>query len=244
MPRVHQMRTDLAQYYHSKKPSVRLQYITGKDEKVNFETNGTELLMRDLNIFCTTKTNSRAIMEQLKQLALNNNTTGASIYDLGNVIKSESIAELTGVLKSAEEKTLAQKQAEQQQQQQLQQEMLASQERQKQMDIQFKAEQAELDRQAQLTVAQIRSAGYGASSDINQNQMSDYQDAMVNIQKQDNYQDTMNFKREQEVNRNNQNTQKVNIERERLQAQKEIADKQLQIARENKNKYDSGKKSK
>jgi len=244
MPRVHQMRTDLAQYYHAKKPSVRLSYITSADEKVNFQINGTDLLMRDLNIFCTTKTNSRAIMEQLKQLALNNNTTGASIYDLGNVIKSESIAELTGVLKSAEEKTLAQKQAEQQQQQQLQQEMLASQERQKQMDIQFKAEQAELDRQAQLTVAQIRSAGYGASSDINQNQMSDYQDAMVNIQKQDNYQDTMNFKREQEVNRNNQNTQKVNIERERLQAQKEIADKQLQIARENKNKYDSGKKSK
>ena len=244
MPRVHQMRTDLAQYYHAKKPSVRLSYITSADEKVNFQINGTDLLMRDLNIFCTTKTNSRAIMEQLKQLALNNNTTGASIYDLGNVIKSESIAELTGVLKSAEEKTLAQKQAEQQQQQQLQQEMLASQERQKQMDIQFKAEQAELDRQAQLTVAQIRSAGYGASSDINQNQMSDYQDAMVNIQKQDNYQDTMNFKREQEVNRNNQNTQKVNIERERLQAQKEIADKQLQIARENKNKYDSSKKSK
>jgi hypothetical protein len=44
-------------------------------------------------------------MEQLKQLALNNNTTGASIYDLGNVIKSESIAELTGVLKKAEEKS-------------------------------------------------------------------------------------------------------------------------------------------
>jgi hypothetical protein len=244
MPRVHQMRTDLAQYYHSKKPSVRLSYITSADEKVNFEINGTDLLMRDLNIFCTTKTNSRAIMEQLKQLALNNNTTGASIYDLGNVIKSESIAELTGVLKAAEEKSLAQKQAEQQQQQQMQQEMLASQERQKQMDIQFKAEQADLDRQNQLTVAQIRAAGYGASVDVNQNQMSDFQDAMADIQKQDNYQETMSFKREQEVNKNNQNSQKVNLERERLQAQKEIADKQLQIARENKNKYDSSKKSK
>jgi len=245
MPRVHQMRTDLAQYYHSKKPSVRLQYITGADEKVNFEIDGTNLLLRDLNIFCTTKTNSRAVMEQLKQLALSNNTTGASIYDLGNVIKSESIAELTGVLKAAEEKTMAQKQQEQQMQQQMQQEMLTSQERQKQMDLQFRAEQAELDRQKDITVAEIRSAGYGAVVDINKNEQSDYQDAMEKIQKQQNYQDTMNFKREQEVNKNAQGREKLNIEREKLQAQREIADKQLQIARENKNKYDNpDKKSK
>lgn len=244
MPRVHEMRTDLAQYYHANKPNIRLQYITGSDEKVNFEMNGTDFLMRDLNIFCTTKTNSRAVMEQLKSLALNNNTMGASIYDLGNVIKSESIAELTGVLKKAEEKTNGMKQAEQQQQQQMQTEMLESQEKQKQMEMQFRAEQADLDRQTELTVAQIRAAGYGATSDINQNQMSDYQDALAGIQKQDNYQDTMNFKREQEINKTSTNQQKLNIERDKLQTQERIADKQLQIARENKNKYDvkGGKK--
>ena len=244
MPRVHEMRTDLAQYYHSNKPNIRLQYITGADEKVNFEMNGTDFLMRDLNIFCTTKTNSRAVMEQLKSLAVNNNTMGASIYDLGNVIKSESIAELTSVLKKAEEKTNGMKQAEQQQQQQMQTEMLQSQEKQKQMEMQFRAEQADLDRQTELTVAQIRAAGYGATSDINQNQMSDYQDALAGIQKQDNYQDTMNFKREQEINKTSTNQQKLNIERDKLQTQERIADKQLQIARENKNKYDvkGGKK--
>ena len=242
MPRVHQMRTDLAQYYHSKKPNLRLQYITSKDEKVNFEVNGTDLLMRDLNIFCTTKTNSRAIMEQLKQLALNNNTTGASIYDLGNVIKSESIAELTGVLKDAEQKTLQARQSEMQQQQQMQQEMIEAQERQKQMDLQFKAEQADLDRQTQLTVAEIRAAGYGAAVDINQNQISDYQDALEGIRNEQRYQDQMNLKRESEMTKKEQGGQKLQIERERLQTQREIADKQLQIARENKNKYDVGGK--
>jgi len=243
MPRVHQMRTDLAQYYHSKKPSVRLQYITGKDEKVNFETNGTELLMRDLNIFCTTKTNSRAVMEQLKQLALSNNTTGASIYDLGNVIKSESIAELTGVLKDAEKKSQSAKESEMQQQQELQKQMMESQERQKQMDLEFRAEQADLDRQTQLTVAEIRAAGYGAGVDINQNKMSDYQDALEGIRNEQRYQDQMNLKRESEMSKKELGGQKLNIEREKLQTQKEIADKQLQIARENKNKYDVGKSS-
>lgn len=244
MPRVHQMRTDLAQYYHSKKPSVRLQYVTSADEKVNFNINGTDLLMRDFNIFCTTKTNARSVMEQLKSLAVNNNTMGASIYDLGNVIKSESIAELTGVLKDAEQKAQAAKQSEMQQQQEMQQQMLESQERQKQMDIQYKAEQADLDRQTQITVAEIRAAGYGAAVDVNQNQMSDYQDALKDIRDQDNYREQMSFKREQEVNKNSLNSQKLNIEREKLQAQKDIAEKNLQIARENKNKYDSSSKKK
>jgi len=239
MPRVHQMRTDLAQYYNSKKPSLRLQYVTGADEKVNFQMNGIDLLMRDINIFCTTKTNSRAVMEQLKQLALNNNTTGASIYDLGNVIKAESIAELTSVLKGAEEKVKAQKDAEMEQQQKMQQEQLAAQEKQLQMAQQFKADEAEKDRAARITEAEIRSAGFGASSDINQNQQSDYLDAMSDIRKDQQYQDSMSFKREQQVHKNSTEQQKMGIEREKLQTQQQIAEKQLQIARENKNKYDA-----
>jgi hypothetical protein len=244
MPRVHQMRTDLAQYYHSKKPNVRLQYITGADEKVNFQLNGTDLLLRDINIFCTTKTNSRAVMEQLKSLALNNNTTGASIYDLGNVIKSESIAELTSVLKQAEEKTNAQKQSEMQQQQEMQQQMLESQERQRQADMQFKAEQADLDRQTNITIAEIKGAGYGSGVDINENKRSDYQDALEGIRNEQRYQDQMNLKRESELSKKDFNSQKLNLDREKLLTQKQIADKQLQIARENKNKYDVSSKKK
>jgi hypothetical protein len=238
MPRVHQMRTDLAQYYNSKKPSLRLQYITGADEKVNFQMNGTDLLLRDLNIFCTTKTNSRAMMEQLKSLALNNNATGASIYDLGSVIKSESIAELTGVLKASEEKVTQQRKEDQQHEQQMQEQQIKAAEQQIQAANQFKAEEAAKDRQARLLEAQIKAAGYGSASDVNQNEQSDYLDAMDNIQKQQNYQDTMNFKREVEVNKNALNQDKHNIEREKLQSQQSIAEKQLQIARENKNKYD------
>jgi hypothetical protein len=244
MPRVHQMRTELAQYYNSTKPSVRLQYITTTDEKETFNINGTGLLLRDLNIFCSTKTNNRAVMDQLKQLALTNNTMGASIYDLGNVIKSESIAEVTNVLKKAEEKADVIRNQQAMNEQKMQEELLASQERQRQMDIQAAAEQKQLDRQNQIVIAEIRSAGMGASVDINQNNMSDYQDALANIQKQQNYSDSMNFKREQEINKGRTESEKLAIERERIQAQQNIADKQLQIARENKNKYDVNPKSK
>ena len=106
MPRVHQMRTDLAQHYYSSDPSVRLSYMTSTAEKVNFTINGTDLLLRDFNVFATTKTNHRSILEQLKNLAIQNNTSGASIYDLGNIIKAESIAEVSDILKDAEGKIL------------------------------------------------------------------------------------------------------------------------------------------
>jgi hypothetical protein len=242
MPRVHTMRTDLAQYYHSTNPSNRLTYMTSADEKVNFQINGTELLMRDLNIFCSTTANHRAVLEQLKQLAMTNNTAGASIYDLGKIIQSDSIAQLNTVLKTSEEKTQQQKQQEMQQQQQMQQEQLASQEKQKQMVIQAEAENQDKQLQNNITVAEIRAAGYGAAVDVNQNEMSDYQDAMKDIRETEQYQDQTNLQRDKDSNRMTIDREKNNIEREKIQAQKEIADKQLQIAMVNKNKFDKNKK--
>ena len=238
MPRVHQMRTDLAQFYHSTKPSQRLTYMTSADEKVNFEVYGTDLMLRDLNIFCTTTANHRSILEQLKQMSLQNNTTGASIYDLGKVVQSESIAELNHVLKDSEAKIQQQKQQEQQNAQQMQQEMLASQEKQKQMDIQARAEEQGRQLENNVVVAEIRAAGFGAAVDVNQNQMSDYQDAMKDIRQTEQYQDQIQLNRQKEDNKMMTQNSKNEIEREKLQVQRDIADKQLQIAQTNKNKFD------
>jgi hypothetical protein len=47
------------------------------------------------------------------------------------------------------------------------------------------------------------------------------------------------MQREKQMNENSRQSQKMDIEREKLQAQKDIADKQLQIARENKNRFDN-----
>ena len=238
MPRVHQMRTDLAQYYHSTKPSARLSYITSADEKVNFEIEGTDLLMRDLNIFASTTANHRAVLEQLKQMAMQNNTTGASIYDLGKVVQSESISELNNALKDSEQKQEQQKQQEMQQQQQMQEQALQAKAQEEKLKRDFDMAEAEKNRQRDILIAEIRAAGYGSMVDVNKNQESDYVDAMKDIRASEQYQEQTNLQREKQVNENMIQSQKMDIEREKINAQKEIADKQLQIARENKNKYD------
>lgn len=244
MPRVHQMRTDLAQYYHSTKPSARLQYMTSADETVNFQINGTDLLMRDLNIFCSTTANHRAILEQLKSMSLNNNTTGASIYDLGKVVQSDSIAELNSVLKASEEKVNQMKQQEMQQQQQMQQEQLQAQAEQQRLKQDHEAMEAEKNRQRDVLVAEIRAAGMGAMTDVNQNLQSDFQDSMKEIRASEQYQQQTDLERQKEVNRNSLAAQKNDLEREKLQVQQNIADKQLQVAQVNKNRFDKGSSEK
>ena len=244
MPRVHQMRTDLAQYYHSNKPSVRLQYITTADEKINFQLNGTDLLLRDLNVFCTTKANHRQVLEQLKQMAMTNNTTGATIYDLGNILKSDNIAEVSRILKEAEAKQQNQKEAEMQQMQQMKEQEIQARQQEAMMKMQFEQEEAEKNRQKDITVAEIRAAGYGAMQDINKNEVSDFQDALKDIRDSDRYREQMNLKRESEINKGAVHKDKMGIEREKLQTQREIAEKQLEIARTNKNKYDVQPKKK
>jgi hypothetical protein len=241
MPRVHQMRTDLAQFYHSRKPSLRLQYMTSLDEKVNFEINGTDLLLRDLNVFCTTKANHRAMVEQMKQLALSNNTAGASIYDLGNIMTSESMAELTHSLKKIEDKTNKQRQEQMQHEQQMQQAELEQRAKEKQLELDQESMEKEKDRRKDILVAEIKSAGYGSMQDINQNLQSDYADQMDVIRKSDEFQQVMGLKQQVQSNKEMNAREKLAIEREKIQAQRDMKNTELQIAKENKNKYDVGK---
>ena len=244
MPRVHQMRTDLSQYYHSTNPSLRLQYISTEAEKVNFAINGTELLMRDFNVFATTKTNHRAILENLKQMALTNNTTGASIFELGNIVKADSIAEVSDILKDSETRIQEQRQQEMQQQQQMQEQQLQAKAQEEQQKLQVQMQESEKDRQNDVLLAEIRSAGYGSMVDINENKQSDYLDAMKDIKETTQYREQMNMKREENSSKQIMEGGRLEVEREKIAASKQIANTKLQIAKENKNKYDSPNKKK
>lgn len=238
MPRVHQMRTDLAQYYHSTRPSLRLQYVTSMDEKVNFEMNGTELLSRDLNVFTSTKVNQRMLMDQIRQLALSNNTAGASIYDLGNILKADSLAEITHTMKGIEDKTTKAKQQELEAMQQTEQmKQQAESERQEAL-LKAQAEERALDREKDIRVAEIRSAGYTAMMDADKDGESDYVKTLEYLDKKNAQQASQQLNRDKEINRQATEQQKLDLKRQELASRERIAEKQVQVAQTNKNKYD------
>lgn len=238
MPRVHQMRTDLAQYYNSNRPSLRLQYVTSMDEKVNFQMNGTELLARDLNIFTSTKVNQRMIMDQIRGLAMNNNTAGASIYDLGNILKADSLAEITHTMKGIEEKVSKSKQQEMQAMQEAEKMKQEGAAKRQEAELKFEAEQRALDRENNLQEAEIRSAGFTAMKDMNNDGQSDYISTLEYLDKKNAKEADQALSREREVNKQATDQQKLNLQREELRARERIANKQVEVARTNKNKYD------
>jgi len=238
MPRVQQMRTDLAQYYHSTKPSLRLQYMTSSDEKVNFEMNGTDLLIRDINVYATTNANIRSVLEKMKTIAENNNTTNASIYDLSKVMQAESLAELTSAVKSSEDKADAKLKEQRESEERIKQAEIDARLKEKQMSLDRESIEAEKNRRKDILVAEIRAAGFGAMKDLDANGQNDFMDALGDIQKSNEYQQSMNFEATKESNKTSQFNQEISLEREKLNAQKQLKEIDLQIAATNKNQFD------
>ena len=244
MPRVHQMRTDLAQYYHSNKSSVRLQGMISPDERTNFEINGTDLLLVDLNVFCLTNANNRNTLEQLKQVFMSNNTTGASVYDLGELIQSDSIGSLNTILKNIETKAEEKRKEDMQAAQQAQEAEIQAKKAEKQMELDHESREKEKDRRARLLEAEIKAAGYGAMQDVNKNMQSDFQDVLKDVKQSEQYADTMNFNQEKESNKKDLHQQKLDLEREKMVNESRNKQVELAIAQENKNKFDQKKPSK
>ncbi len=241
MPRVHQMRTDLAQFYNSTKSSLRLQYLTSADEKKNFQMNGTDLLLRDINVFATTKANHRAIVEHLKAMAEKNNTAGASIYDLGNILKATSISEIDQALKATDAKAQKLEQAKRDHEKQLQDELIKAQAAEKERDRQFEAAENAKDRQADLLGDQIKAAGYGAMQDIDKNMQSDFQDVLQNIQQTDEFQQTIDIDSDKESNKLQMHNDKMQIQREKLATDQLKSENEVLVSQTNKNYMDKKK---
>jgi hypothetical protein len=116
--------------------------------------------------------------------------------------------------------------------------------KEKQMELDSVAMEKEKDRRRDLLVAEIKSAGYGAMQDIDKNMQSDYADQMDTLRKTDEFQQTMGLKQTIQASKDSMNRQKLAIEQQKLAAMQNMKQTDLQIAKENKNKYDVKKTDK
>jgi hypothetical protein len=236
MPRVHQMRTDLAQYYNSTNPSIRLQYSTSEDENINFAINGRDLLLRDINVYASTNVNIRSLIERIKQMALENNTTGATIYELGTIMQESSLSAINKTLKLSQQRLENKTKEEQEYQERLSQQRIDATLKEKEMALMNEAIESEKNRQSQERIAKIRAAGMAAMVDLNENNQSDFIDIMDNMSKTDEFQQRMSLENNKMMNDKALNKDRMNIEREKLIAQQQLKQMDLEVARENQTK--------
>ena len=233
MPRVHQMRTDLAQYYHSKRPSIRMQGMVSPDERTFFEVNGVDLLMIDINVFCNTNANIRSTMEKIQQLAISNNTSGATLFDLGGILQADSMGTLNNSLRDMDIKANEKAQKDQAFQKEMQENEAKARQQELQMENDHDMKMLESKNRNNLMTAEIKAAGYGAMQDMNENKESDFVDVLSDLKNDERYQETMNFDREKEGNKGKMNDRKLDIEQQKVNVARQATTDKVAIAREN-----------
>jgi len=231
MPRVHQMRTELAQYYQSKNPSIQLQYVTTGNEKVTFNMDGTNLLMRDINVYPIVKVNARQILSNIKQLLLNNNTTGATIFDLGRLLQIDDLADLNDNLKQIETRTQQEKQQEMEQQQQQHQAELDQQAELEEKEWSHQDIQNEKDRQSKVLIAEIMSSGKAASTQDPEGSEGAYQAAMESMQKQQQWTEQMNFDRQKHADDTKLKQDTLKVQQNKVNAEEHRTREELHAQR-------------
>lgn len=99
LPRFHELRTQLAQWYNSDKPSIQLQIPMSNVERAFFTINGTELLNRDFHVYVSNKTSYRMIVENIKRLATQMAVQTGNVEDIVSILKSRSIADIESYIK-------------------------------------------------------------------------------------------------------------------------------------------------
>jgi len=236
MPRVRSMMLDAAQYYNSTEKSVQLSYMNDQNEEIFFDIEGYKLLARDFQVYTNFKPNSKAILDQMKGMILQNNTTNANIHDLLKVISANTPSEVIEAAKKSVDDFNAQQQAQAEREQQAQDKAIEASANEKQSERDFKASESQLERENDIYEAQIQALGYAKDTDLNKDSTPD----VVQLEKFSNdyakFQENLNFQREKLTEDKNKNQTNVNLKREEMRNRKEIEDKKLQIARENTSK--------
>jgi hypothetical protein len=244
MPKVHQMRTDLAQFYQSKNPSIRLQYVTKDDEKIMFLLNGNELIGRDINVICRTRIGMRNILENIKQMLLKDNTIKLPLWDKIRAIKADDMADLDTAITLMEMKDQKEKEAEQQAEQQQQQ---ADQEHEMQMlqeKQQFEASENEKKIAGENYRAELNAASKAATAKPPQAGEDAYLNATKEERAASEHQDKMDLEREKLSTGNKLKMTDQQIQQQKIHEESKRTASDITVAKINKKKAEVEKKKK
>jgi hypothetical protein len=207
--------------------------MVSPDERTFFEINGTDLLLIDLNVFCNTNANIRSTMEKIQQLAVSNNTSGATLFDLGGIIQADSMGALNNSLREIDVKSQERAEQEHARSKELQEAEAAAKKAELQMENDHDMKMLESKNRNNLMTSEIKAAGYGAMQDINENKESDFQDVLNNLKNDEQYKETMNFDREKEGTKGKLAERKLDIEQQKVDIAREDTNNKVAIAREN-----------
>ena len=240
MGQLYQAIIDAALYIESSKPQSTLSYITSEGESAFVQVNGSDLKFRDLKVFLTNRPEDTQMFNELRQLAQPLMQNGGSLYDVIELYSTKSMREMKKTFRDLKEKQEAmQQQAMQQKQQELEQQgqiaqaQLAQAQQIKEQELAHQDYQNELDRINKKEIAIISASSKRDLPDYNETGTPD----VLEISKLSN--DQMKAAKEYEMKmaqinaQNTQATQKIQLEKEKLQVARENQKNDLEVAKLN-----------
>jgi hypothetical protein len=242
MGQLYQAIIDAALYVESKKPQSTLSYITSEGESAFVSVNGTDLRFRDLKVFLTNRPEDTQMFNELRQLAQPLMQNGGSLYDVIELYSTKSMRAMKKVFKDLRDKQQAMEQQKLQiQQQQVEQQgqiaqaQLQQAQVQKEQDIANDNYQNELDRINKKEIALIaaEAKNMGPLSDVDKTGTPDVLEISKLNAEQERTTKDYQAKMADLNTKNRLAAEKIALEREKLQVDRENQRNDLAIAREN-----------
>lgn len=240
---LYQAIVDSALYIESQKPQSTLSYITNEGESAFVQVNGTDLSLRDLQVFLTNRPEDTQMFNELRQLSQAVIQNGGTLYDVIELYSTKSMREMKKTFKDLRDKMDAQ----QQQQLQLQQQQQEAQQQQAQATLQQAAQmklqdqantdrQNELDRVNKKEIALINAMAkdpQGVGADIDNSGAPD----IIELSKLSAETNKANKEFEGKMaeinNRNSLSQQKLQLERDKIKLARDNQANDLAVAKEN-----------
>lgn len=233
---------DAALYVESQKPESTLSYITNTGESAFVKVNGSDLKFRDLKVFLTNRPEDQRMFQEIRSLSQAVIQNGGSLYDIIELYSTNSVRQMKKVFKD-----LKVKQDQMQERQQvMQEEQMKAQQEQAQAQLQQVQQMAEqkmahddyqkeLDRLSKEKIAIISATGFGnvPSEDENSNTIPDVLEMSKLTNEQNKATKDYQLKMVEINSKNKQASEKIAIEREKLQVDRENQANDLAVAKEN-----------
>jgi len=232
---------DASLYVESKKPQSTLSYINSEGENAFVQVNGTDLRFRDLKVFLTNRPEDKQMFQEIRALSQAVLQNGGSLHDVIELYSTNSVRQMKKVFKTLKERQqqLEDQKMQQQQQQMEQQQQIAQaqiQQAQQQHDSTIANEnyQKELDRINKKEIALIAAESKsGPLSDLDNSGSPDVLEiTKLNAETSKATKD-YDLSMQEIASRKQNDNDKLKLEREKLQVDRENQKNDIEIAKIN-----------
>lgn len=243
--RCYTMNLDIAQYVQSKKDDVRISYIKSDLSRAFTSIAGTDLLGVDMGIYVSNNQEQMRQLESIRSLALTNNTSGATPVDLADIIFMNSPQEIRQQLQESYNKTLEREDRKIQ----IEQQRLQFEEQKAQEETQLKLLMQERDLQSKENVARMNAVSRiqdrnsdGSTVDIDYEKLGLQADNEASKRQLDLEKHIL--EKERLIAEKQHAIDKLAIDKRKIEANIEIENKKIQVAKIMKGKDDKNSSKK